>query len=32
MEQRGALSFPLDAASEAFEPFLGDWKTLGSTA
>jgi hypothetical protein len=24
------MGFPLDAASEAFEPFLGDWDTLGT--
>jgi hypothetical protein len=30
MSRRSALDFPLDAASEAFEPFLGDWSTLGT--
>jgi hypothetical protein len=30
MGQRSASDFPLDAASAAFEPFLGNWDTLGT--
>src|ERR1700712_2642400 len=29
MAERRSTAFPLDAASEAFEPFLGDWDTEG---
>ena len=30
MDHKHAQNFPRDAASEAFEPFLGDWATLGT--
>ena len=29
MAERGGTAFPLDAASEAFEPIIGDWDTIG---
>ena len=29
MAGRSGTAFPLDAASEGFEPFLGDWDTTG---
>ena len=30
MAARSGTAFPLDAASEAFEPFLGTWDTTGA--
>lgn len=30
MGPRSRTAFPLDAASEAFQPFLGDWDTTGA--